>query len=373
VRAAVAAVWAVIVCTFFVQAGNGLQADLISLRANAAFDAGIIGLMMACYYVGYCVAPLNGRNLIGRVGHVNAVILAMAVAGGVILIHPLLVSAPVWGALRAISGFMLSLSYVAVESWINERVPNALRGRVFSVYMFAQLAGMAVAQVLVGFGDAVHPALFVLSAALFLTAAIPVAMARRTAPSGSPPEPLPLLQLFRLSPLGSWATVLAGLSWAIIFTFGPIYAHRIGLGVAGVGLFMGTAMTAGGLLQLPLGWLSDIGGRRRVLGLMFVGGLGVCLAALLPRGPFMTLVAVALMGACVFPIYTVSAATVNDHVSRETRVAAASGLVLLFGIGSIFGPLLCGWAMQTIGLSGFYGLLAATMGAGVAVTIVARR
>jgi dipeptide/tripeptide permease len=63
---------------------------------------------------------------------------------------------------------------------------------------------------------------------------------------------------------------------------------------------------------------------------------------------------------------------VNDGVSQPTRVAAASGLVLLFGIGSIFGPLLCGWVMAAVGPGGFYGLIAATMAAGIAVTALSR-
>lgn len=372
-RAAVAAVWAVIVCTFFVQAGNGLQTDLISLRANSAFASGVMGLMMACYYVGYCVAPLNGRRLIGRLGHVNAVIVAMIVATAVIVVHPFLVRAPVWAALRALSGFALSLSYVAVESWINDRTPNVLRGRVFSVYMFAQLVGMTSAQILVGYGNPMHPAMFIGAAVLFLLAAVPVTLARKTAPHVVPPEPLPVRKLFQLSPLGAWATILAGLSWAIIFTFGPVYARRAGFDLPGVGLFMGVALITGGLLQIPLGWLSDVFGRRGVLVAVFVCGAIVCLAALLPQPPVMLLIASAFAGAFVFPIYMVSAATVNDHVSQETRVATASGLVLLFGIGSIFGPLLCGWAMAALGLSGYYGLLSLTMGAGAVLAVAARR
>lgn len=368
-RAAIAAVWAVIVCTFFVQAGNGLQTDLISLRANSAFASAIIGLMMAAYYVGYSIAPLAGRAVIGRIGHVRAVLACMLVAALVIVAHPFAVTAPAWAAFRVISGFVLSLSYVAVESWINDRVGNVLRGRVFSIYMFAQMAGMTFAQVLVGFGDARHIGLYLAAAGLFVTAAVPIAMAHRAAPTGAPPEPLGVLKLFHIAPLGAGATVLAGLSWAIMFTFGPVYATRIGLSLSGVGLFMGLAMAAGGLLQVPLGWLSDIVGRRPVIGLMFVAGLAASLFGLYAQGSAMNFLAVALAGACIFPIYAVSAATVNDGISKETRVAAAAGLVLLFGIGSFFGPLLCGWAMSAIGLSGFFGLLAAAMGTGVAMTL----
>lgn len=368
-RVAIAAVWAVIVCTFFVQAGSGLQNDLISLRANSVFASGVIGLMMAAYYVGYSIAPLTGRAVIGRIGHVKAVVACMLVAALVIFAHPFEVTAPAWAVFRAISGFVLSLSYVSVESWINDRVGNVLRGRIFSIYMFAQMAGMTFAQVLVGFGDAKHIGLYLAAAALFVIAAVPIAMARRAAPSGAPPQPLRVLKLFHVSPLGAGATVLAGLSWAIMSTFGPVYATRIGLSVPGVGLFMGLAMAAGGILQVPLGWLSDVAGRRPVIGLMFVTGLAASLFGLWAHGHAMNFLAAALTGACVFPIYAVSAATVNDGISQETRVAAAAGLVLLFGIGSFFGPLLCGWAMAAIGLPGFFGLLAVTMGTGIAMTL----
>jgi MFS family permease len=160
--------------------------------------------------------------------------------------------------------------------------------------------------------------------------------------------------------------VLSGVSWSILFAFGPVYATRIGLDAGGVGLFMGLAVAAGGLVQVPAGWLSDIAGRRLVLGVIFGAGLLASLLGLAAPGGVVSLVAAGLAGGFVFPVYAIAVATVNDGVSRETRVAAAAGLVLLFGIGCIFGPLLCGWAMGAVGLPGFYGLLAATMAAGLA-------
>jgi MFS family permease len=371
-RAAFAAVWAVVVCTFFVQAGNGLQTDLISLRADTVFAAGTIGVMMAAYYVGYTLAPLAGRAVIGRIGHANAVVAAMLAAALVVVVHPFAVSAPAWTLLRVLSGFALSLSYVAVESWLNASVDNRLRGRVFSIYMFAQMAGMTLAQGLLVLGDTTHPALYVLAAALFLVAAVPIVLARRAAPGGVPPQPLGVAKLFALSPVGAGATLLAGLSWAILFTFGPVYARHIGFGLSQVGWFMGLSMAAGGALQLPLGWLSDVVGRRPVIGLMFAAGLAASLFGLMARGPAMALAAVTLAGGFAFPIYAVAVATVNDGVAREMRVAAAAGLVLLFGMGSFFGPLMCGWAMAAFGLAGFYGLLGAVAAAGVMLVLFTR-
>jgi MFS family permease len=371
-RKAVAAIWAVILVAFFVQAGNGLQTDLIGLKAASAFSSVVIGLMLASYYVGFSLAPLTGRALIGRFGHVATVAVTMVIAGVIILAMPLMVDAWAWSAYRALSGFVMSLAYVAIESWINDAVPNEVRGRTFSLYMFAQFIGMTLAQVLFGIGHAGTYSPFVLSALLFVIAGVPVLVLRKAAPSGVPPKPLGVAALFRISPAGAAATVLSGLSWSILFMFGPVYARRIGLDITGVGLFMGVAVVAGALVQVPAGWASDTIGRRPVLLTIFGAGLAACLIGLVGHGPLVSLVAVALSGAFVFPIYAIAAATVNDGVSQETRVAAASGLVLLFGLGSIFGPLLCGGVMSAVGPSGFYALMAATMAAGLATTMLAR-
>jgi MFS family permease len=371
-RSAVAAVWAVILVAFFIQAANGLQTDLIGVKAASAFSTGLIGLMLASYYAGFSLAPLVGRAVIGRIGHVTAVAVTMLAAGAVIVAMPLLVDAAGWSLFRFVSGFAMSLAYVAIESWINDAVPNEIRGRTFSLYMFSQMVGMTLAQVLFGMGRVGSYSPYVLSAILFVMAVAPVLIFRKAAPSGVPPKPLGIAALFRISPAGAAATMLSGLSWSILFMFGPVYARQTGMDVTGVGLFMGLAVAAGGVVQMPAGWISDTVGRRPVLLTIFGAGLAACVFGLVAHGLVPSLVAVALTGAFVFPIYAIAAATVNDGVAQETRVAAASGLVLLFGLGSIFGPLLCGWVMGAIGPSGFYALLAATMAAGIAVTALSR-
>ena len=372
-RTAIAAVWAVIVCSFFVQTANALQTDLISLKADSVFRAGVIGLLMASYYAGYIVAPFLGRVVIGRIGHVRTVVVAMILPAAIILLQPLLVTAPAWIVFRALSGIALSLSYVALESWINDSVPNLLRGRVFSLYMFAQLAGMTVAQGLLALAPPQSYGMFVLAASLFVAACLPIFIARTNMPLAAPPNPLSIVTLYRLAPLGVIATGLAGLTWATVFTFGPVYAKRIGLDMSGIGLFMAVAVAAGGAMQMPAGWLSDHVGRRPVLLLLFGGGALACVFGVFAQGPLLNLVAAGLSGGFIFPIYAVSTAAVNDHVTTERRVAAAAGLVLLFGMGSIFGPLLCGPVVGAVGPYGYFALLAVAMVSGFVVTLMGKR
>jgi hypothetical protein len=47
-------------------------------------------------------------------------------------------------------------------------------------------------------------------------------------------------------------------------------------------------------------------------------------------------------------------------------------LVLLFGLGSILGPLASGGAMSAMGTDGYYVVLAATLAASLAVTAITR-
>jgi hypothetical protein len=71
-------------------------------------------------------------------------------------------------------------------------------------------------------------------------------------------------------------------------------------------------------------------------------------------------------------MYAISAAHTNDAVAPQNRVSAAAGLVLLFGLGSILGPLASGGAMSAMGGDGYYVVLAATLAASLAVTAITR-
>jgi MFS family permease len=374
-RAAFFSIWAVILSVAFMQTAHGLQTDLIGVRAGLeAFPDWTIGLLMAGYYAGYSSAPFAGHFVIGRLGHVRTIVTCVFVAGAIIVAHAFVVTPIAWAAFRFASGFALALVYMAFESWIHARVGNALRGRVFSTYIITQMATMTLAQYLFSLGDPKTAGPFVFSAVLFVLAAVPVAVGRRSAPAVAPPVPLNVFRLLRTSPLGALGTALAGTSWAIVGTMGPVYAQRVGFDLNGIALWMGLAMAAGSISQFPFGWLSDVFGRPKAIAAMFVLGLAASLAGLwaVRQGADANLAVAALVGLCIFPLYTVSVAHVNDNIAQEARVAAAAGLILLYGLGSIFGALICGWAMTALGPPGFYAALAATMLAGAALAAAKR-
>ena len=78
---------------------------------------------------------------------------------------------------------------------IHARTENRVRGRVFSLYMMAQMVGMTGSQFLLMTANPGTMALFLLAAALFLVGAVPVFAARATAPHHATIERVTLARL----------------------------------------------------------------------------------------------------------------------------------------------------------------------------------
>jgi MFS family permease len=373
-RTALARVWTVFITIAFVQLANALQTDLLSVRADLeAFRPDIIGYVMSAYYVGYSLAPLTGRFIIGKLGHVVVIIVMSVLAAAFIALAAFLISPGLWAIFRGISGFVLSTLYIAIESWIHDSVENEARGRVFSVYMVVQLVSMTSAQALFAGSDPRLSGPFLLAGALFFVSGMPVIRAKPVR-NDLPPEPFGIIQLFRISPLGASITILAGVSWSMVFTFGPIYARHAGFGVQGTASFMAAAMVGGAVMQFPFGWLSDHLGRRATLAIMSALAVAASVLGLWAdgHGAAMKLVASFLVGGFVFTLYAISAARTNDRVAAQNRVAAAAGLVLLFGLGSILGPTMSGHAVASLGSAGYFIVLALTMSVSLAATALRR-
>jgi MFS family permease len=160
----------------------------------------------------------------------------------------------------------------------------------------------------------------------------------------------------------------AGLTGGALWGMGPVFVAGLGLGKLAVAVFMSLAVLGGMLLQWPIGHLSDRIDRRRVLTAVCFGGSVFALAMLAVSGrypeaggyaPLLNLAAF-LYGGFAFTVYSLSVAHLNDHLEPAEMMEATGTLLLLYGAGAIFGPLLAGWAMHlagSLGLPAFLGLV----------------
>ncbi len=66
-----------------------------------------------------------------------------------------------------------------------------------------------------------------------------------------------------------------------------------------------------------------------------------------------------LWGITAFPLYSICAAHMNDHVEEGDFVEASSGLLLIFAIGAIIGPLIVSPLMASRTPYALFGCIAA--------------
>jgi hypothetical protein len=97
--------------------GYGLLTSTISLRlAREGYPDGVIGVVNGAFFAGGALGALLADRVIIQVGHSRAFAGFAAVFGCAILGHLLILSIPVWIALRAISGFVLYGLLMVAES-----------------------------------------------------------------------------------------------------------------------------------------------------------------------------------------------------------------------------------------------------------------
>jgi len=350
--------------------GNGLFGTLLAVRMDLeAFPVDRIGLILACYSVGFVAGTRVVPPLVERVGHIRAFAALAAIAATTALLHALTVGEIAWAVLRALTGLCMAGLYTIVESWLNARASNAVRGTVMSAYMAVNFLAYGGAQLLLPLMDPSGFELFSLVAILVAVSLVPLALARIEGPPRIVAARLGLRALVRISPLGVAGCFAAGLINSAFTALGPYYARTIEATVEWIATFMAIAVISGFVLQFPLGRLSDRFDRRRV---MFGVTLALCLVALaawavsawtvragLGTPPREVLIAlICLYGGLSYTIYPVSLTHANDYVPEGGLVAAAAGLLTVFGLGSVIGPVIAAAAMGPLGAGGLFAHIA---------------
>ncbi|MEE8444804.1 MAG: MFS transporter [Alphaproteobacteria bacterium] len=359
---AVRSAWALLLGIALIMLGNGLQGTLLGIRATLeGFSTGVTGLVMTGYFAGFLLGSTLAPKIVGQVGHIRVFAALASLASASALIYAIFVDPWVWGAMRLITGFSYAGLYVVAESWLNDRATNETRGQILSIYMIITLGGMAAGQFLLNVADPGGFGLFVLISVLVSVALVPISLTAAPAPAFDAPLPVGLRQLYRISPLGLIGIGGVGLAQGMVFGMGAVYARGAGLSIAETSLFMGLILLGGVALQWPIGWLSDIIDRRRVItAVTFAAAALAVVAAAVPDMPLPGLLVVAcLFGGMNLPMYSLCNAHTNDFLEPAQVVGASSALVLVSGVGATFGPMLAAASITRLGPGGFFWMLGA--------------
>ena len=335
------AIASVIVSMALIAVGNGLLFAYIPVRLGVeGLPPTWAGLILTGLSAGGIAGCLLTGRLVHRVGHARAfmvfsalIVLSNAVVGA--MVDPVL-----WIAARALYGFAICGLFVVAQSWLNDAVDNAIRGRVMATFYVSYIVGLGVGSFLLGFIDINGPSATTLGIAFTALSILPVGLTRLRQPP--PPEgaSVALRAAWRISPVGVAGMMAVGGLSMMIAGFAPIHATASGYTQQQVATLM-FAMPLGTLLfQIPFGWISDRTDRRYVL---IAASILVVLAGLaasrMDGSPLPLMIAIYMVwSGASESIYSLSSAHANDRASKDQLVTLSSTMLFAWSISGFIVP-----------------------------------
>ena len=357
---------ALLLSSLLVQVGIGSLRPFDAISGQAlGFSPVEIGLLASGHFAGFLLGCIFSPLLVKRVGHTRAFAVMAGIAVISIIAHPLFPDPIFWTFVRVFSGFAIAGCYTLIESWIQAKVTNEIRARVFSMYRVVDMCGQVMAN---GIIAVLTPASYIsynIIAIVMCLAILPLAMTQSKEPAlpdGVKYEPL---FAYHVSPLAALGVIVAGLSTATFGSVGPIYAIDVGLDFTETALFLVVAILGGIASQVPAGILADRISRRGVLLFYAIAASVLCTFMTFPvhgmeiAGIPLVYVISFLFGFTTLPIYSLCAAHASDFVQPSRMIALSASLIFLYAVGAIVSPLVAGWIIEQFGAPKMFTMIAA--------------
>ena len=256
---------------------------------------------------------------------------------------------PPWGWLpfRMLTGFGFYIVFIGGEVWLSQEAGDRLRGRIIGAYGSACAAGLFIGPLLVQWTGTAGVTPFLVASGLVGAALLPLLLMHKSSPSMDAPSGARLLDYLRLVPVPMAVILLYGVIDQSLIALLPVYGLHAGLDESRALLLLTVWIAGAVTLQIPMGWLGDLFGRRRVMILCGASALIACvLLPFLIHGGIALWIVLVFCGAGVIGMWTVSLASLGDRF-RGTDLAAATTMYgICYAIGASAGPSIGGAGMN---------------------------
>ena len=349
--------WILLLCVGLLCLGHGLSGSLVSVEADAAeFGTDVTGFVMSGYSAGLLVSTFLTPRLVRSVGHVRTFAGLASIVSTAVLLLPLWINPLFWFAMRVVMGLCASGLFIVCESWLNSASSNRNRGQMLSIYMIVTYGSLGMGQLLLNVSDESGFVRFIIVSALLSMSLVPLILLPSEAPSVENAGPISLNEIWRASPLALVGVFACGLGQSAFFSLGAVFGLSKGLPLAYVSVMMALPPFGVILSQYPIGFASDRFDRRTIIMLLALIAAAIS-AVTLAGGYYLTRVMliglVTAFGVVSLPIYSLVIAHANDHLQKDQVLGASARLVMLYGVGSLIGPIAVGQMMRRIGGEGF--------------------
>ncbi len=346
-----------LISLIIVMLGNGFFTTYASLRISVeGYPNFIIGVLSASYYGGMMLGAIYVERLIERIGHIRSFAIMASINSLVIVIQAIFIGPVSWSIFRFFTGFCTSGFFIAIESWLLLSTGVKSRGRLLSLYMLTLYLAQGFGQFILNASPLKSLLPFAITIILSSLSVIPVSIMKTSGPVLLESSITNIFQILKRAPLGPIGCFVSGLIMSSFYGLAPIFGKEMNLSLFQISQIMGFAILGGLVLQWPIGHLSDIFNRRKVIiGVTFV--LMLVTFALYHSHHFhyyILLTLMVLFGGISFTLYPLAITYTCDHFSEKKIIGITCALLLIYGTGCIVGPLISPLFMTYFGPSGLF-------------------
>jgi MFS family permease len=318
----------------------------ISIKLQVdGFTETLIGIVQSGFYLGYLIGSLRAEKIIRRVGFIRSFVCFAALFGATILIQGLYISIILWTLMRIIAGISMAALYVIIESWFLSSSDLKTRGRILSIYMIIVYGSQSFSQLLIQYVDLKTLTAFLFFGILCYLSIIPVSINYSKTPDTTTDIiKKSVKEVYKSAPLSFWGSFISGMILSAIYSFLPIFAQVKNFSVS----YIMTITIAGGfLLQWPIGLLSDIFDRRKVL---IINSLFLIIPSFFmiffSEHIFLSYIFCFFLGGFSFVIYPISITQACEKFDTKYIPFVVGIMSLLYGIGATIGPFVTSFYME---------------------------
>ena len=355
---------AIIGAAFGVGVAVGAIMPLLSLSLErdgySGFAIGALSAMLPLAVL--CMGPFMPR-IIARLGMPRSIFLGLGVAAAAALLFPAMPNYYAWCGIRFLMGAASAIHWVTSETWVNLMASSRNRSRIMATYAMVLAGGFVLGPLIINLTGIEGWVPFVVVSASLALALVPVVLARQVAPAMIDHSKMGIAQAFAAAPTVMITALVAGFVDVALFALIPVYETRTGFPSEVAALTLSVFMAGNLVLQLPVGWLADHTDRRAVLlaSVAIVGAGAVVYPFLLDSNAWLLLM-MFCWGGVSWGIYTLALGLMGERFPPHQLAAANSAFVMMYEVGSFFGPISAGAAMDRWPLYGMPLVIAAVCG-----------
>src|SRR5687767_6644865 len=330
----------------------GEMFPLLALKMEKwGVSASVIGLNSAMAPVGILLAGLFIPKLAHRFGSRRVTLVMVVLTALVILAYPVVPSVQAWFVLRLAQGMFVATLFALSEAWVVRFAEGKYRARIVGVYATVVSASFGLGPLVINHVGIEGFAPFIAGAAVMVLALLPISMVEEdTAKDADEQEKhVSVIAFAPKAPMLLLAVCIHAVFDGAMLSLLSIYGVRYGYSVEAAALLI-TALALGNVFfQIPIGLIADRTSKEGTIKTCF--GLAALSMLLLPLaiGHWLVWPLLLFVGAAGFGIYTVGLAMLGDRFQGTDLVGGTAAFATVWGLGSLIGAAVCGWAMDGFG------------------------